>query len=79
MADEKNQEPGIVYERVNRPIGKMLLNNFLGGIVWSLGTLIGASVVISIVGYLIAQVDFVPIIGKWVADIILASQSNLSR
>ena len=76
---ENNNKDGMVYERVNRPIGKILLNNFLGGIAWSLGTLIGASVVIGIVGYLIAQVDFVPIIGKWVADIILASQSNLTK
>jgi hypothetical protein len=76
---ENKDDSGMVYERVNRPLGKMLLHNFLGGIAWSLGTLLGASIIIGIIGYIIAQIDFVPIIGKWVADIIQSSQSNLSQ
>jgi len=47
----------------------MLLNNFLGGIAWSLGTFFGAAVVVGIIVFLLSKIDLVPIIGSWIAQI----------
>ncbi|MBI2268445.1 MAG: hypothetical protein HYU80_03330 [Candidatus Blackburnbacteria bacterium] len=56
-------------DRVHRPLGKMLLHNFLGGIAWALGVTVGLSIVLGILGYLVSKVDFVPVIGDFVKKI----------
>lgn len=42
---------------------------FLTGLLSGLASVIGASLVFSIVIYLFSQVDLVPIIGDWLADV----------
>src|SRR3989338_4645975 len=63
MPDQTEQEqPGELYKKVERPLGKILLNNFLGGIFWSLGMLIGTTLVFSIIIFFVREIDFIPII-----------------
>ncbi|OGD95614.1 hypothetical protein A3A48_00980 [Candidatus Curtissbacteria bacterium RIFCSPLOWO2_01_FULL_37_9] len=78
MPDQTEQEqPGELYKKVERPLGKILLNNFLGGIFWSLGMLIGTTLVFSIIIFFVRKIDFIPIISNFMTDIIETSQNNL--
>lgn len=54
----------------NTPL-KLLGFQFLRGIAMGFGTVVGATIVVSIAAFLLAQIDFVPIIGEW-AQIIAA-------
>ena len=45
----------------------MLLNNFLGGIVWGVGSVLGATVVVAAIGYLITTFKAVPFLGEIIA------------
>jgi len=48
---------------------KILIDNFLGGIAWSLGTFVGLGLLAVIVGYVISKIDLIPILGTWIAQI----------
>lgn len=56
-------------EKVYRSRGKMLLDNFLGGIVWALGVWVGSAIIIALLVYFISKIDFVPIIGGFMASV----------
>lgn len=64
-------------EKVYRSKRDIVINNFLGGISWSLGTLIGASVILAIFGYFLSQINLVPIIGEWLSQIVGEAQKNI--
>jgi len=66
---EENLDPAEKYNKIYRSLPRMLLNNFLGGIAWSLGTFFGAAVVVGIIVFLLSKIDLVPIIGSWIAQI----------
>ena len=74
----EEKTPGEKYKNVERPIKKMLLYNFLGGITWSLGVLIGFGLIFSIIAYFVSKIDFIPIIGSLLADVVKSAQSNLT-
>ncbi len=65
------------YERVHRPFWKMVFNNFFGGIAWSIGVLIGTTIVIAIAAFFIRKIDFVPIFGHFFAEVLKSAQSNI--
>ena len=52
----------------NSPI-KLLLFQFMRGIAMGFGTVVGATILVSFAAYLLAQIDFVPIIGDWATRI----------
>ncbi len=58
------------FEKVTMSRKDILINNFLGGIFWSLGTLVGATIILGIVGYFLSRVDFVPLISNWTSSIL---------
>lgn len=53
---------------LNSP-GRMLALQFARGLALGLGTVVGASILVSVSVYLLSQVDFVPILGDWAAEI----------
>jgi hypothetical protein len=57
-------------ENIYRSRKKMLFDNFLGGIVWSIGVWVGTTIVIALVVYLLSKVNYIPVIGDFVANII---------
>ena len=75
---EEIQQPGEKYKNIERPLGKILLYNFLGGITWGLGVLIGTGIIISIAAFFVSKIDFIPILGQFLADILKSAQSNLT-
>ena len=50
----------------------LFLSNFLGGIAWGLGTVIGATIVAGLLALIIHLLGGIPFIGKWMAEIKVA-------
>jgi hypothetical protein len=55
----------VLYQSVAR----VLLFRFASGMAVGLGTVIGATVLLSIILWLLSQVELIPIIGDWAAEI----------
>ena len=49
---------------------KELLLQLSKGMAFGLGSVLGASVIVSLTVYLLSHVEFIPIIGEWVKNII---------
>lgn len=58
---------------------KIFFNNFLGGIAWGLGATVGVSILVALFGFLLRQVDVVPVLGTFVSDITAFVLENLQR
>lgn len=58
------------FNNVYRGRKKMMFDNFLGGIAWSFGTIIGGTILLLIIGFFLSKIDFVPIIGGWVHRVV---------
>lgn len=58
------------HERIYRPRREIFINNLIGGVAWGLGGLIGATVVVALLGVLIVQTQRIPLIGGVVEVII---------
>ncbi len=48
---------------------QIVVDNFIGGIAWSLGTIVGFALLAIVIGFLISRINLVPIIGDWAAQI----------
>jgi hypothetical protein len=56
-------------EKVYRSRAKMMLDNFLGGIVWSVGVWVGSGVIIALLIYFLSKIDLVPIVGDFLGNV----------
>lgn len=56
-------------EKLNRNRKKIVIDNFLGGIAWSIGVWIGTTIIVGIFVFIIAKIDFIPVVGNFVAEI----------
>ncbi|MGL4312006.1 MAG: DUF5665 domain-containing protein [Paracoccaceae bacterium] len=57
------------YIKVHNSYWQMIGFQFLRGLATGLGTVIGATVVVSFLALSLAKIDFIPIVGKWAARI----------
>jgi hypothetical protein len=48
---------------------KLGLFQLYRGLAFGLGSVLGATILVSVAAYLLAQIDFIPIIGDWAGDI----------
>ena len=51
-------------------IPKLLWFHLLKGIAFGLGSVLGATVVLSMLVYILSQMEFIPIIGEWITAIL---------
>lgn len=58
------------HQNVYRSRKQIVIDNLLGGIAWGLGSIIGATIVVSLIGFLLSQVETVPFIGKIVQNVV---------
>ena len=58
------------YEEVKANKRHIFLNNFLGGFAWALGATIGLAIIFIILGLIAKNINLVPIVGNFVADVI---------
>jgi len=61
--------------RFNDSLLRMTGVQFVRGLAFGLGSVIGATIVVSVVAYILAQVELVPIIGDWAKAISQEMQS----
>lgn len=57
------------FVRIQNSWWRMMLQAFARGLAVGLGTVIGASVLVSVLVYLLSQIDFIPLIGDWATEI----------
>lgn len=65
------------YIRLHNSLPKLIGFNLLRGLAFGLGTVLGATLLVWILGQFLSNIDFVPIIGEWAAEI--ASQMNADK
>lgn len=65
------------FVRVQNSWGLMLWQALLRGMAVGLGTVIGASILVSVVVYFLSQIDFVPVIGDWAKQISQEIQDSI--
>ena len=56
-------------EKIYREKKELVVNNFLGGIAWGLGSVIGATIIAIMLALLIQFLGGIPFIGRWMAEI----------
>jgi hypothetical protein len=58
------------FVRLHNSIVKLLWFNLLRGAAFGLGTVLGASVLLSALVWSVSQVEMLPVIGEWAAEIV---------
>lgn len=66
------------YERVVMRKRHIILNNFIGGISWGLGATLGLAIVLTVLGFILSKLDWIPVVGEFVSKIsVYVSQKSL--
>ncbi len=65
------------FIRIQNSTTRLLIFNLARGMAFGLGTVLGASVLLSTLVWSLSQVEFLPVIGEWAAEI--ARQMKLSQ
>ena len=65
------------FVTLHNSVPRLLAFQFARGLAFGLGTVLGGGLLLSILAWSLAQIDFVPIIGGWAAQI--AAELNASR
>lgn len=58
------------HENIYKKKRYIMINNFLGGVMWGMGTVIGGLLIVIILGFVISKIDLVPIVGSWMRDVL---------
>lgn len=54
---------------IEKSKGRLFVDNLIGGIGWGIGTIIGAVLLVSVLGFIAARVQAVPIVGEFVYNV----------
>jgi len=65
------------FVRIHNNLPRFLALNFARGLAVGLGTLLGATLLLSVIVWALSQIEFLPIIGDWAAQI--SEQMNEAR
>lgn len=65
------------FVRVQNSMWRLLTFQFLRGLAFGLGSVFGATLLVSVLAWWVSQFEFLPIVGDWAAQI--AKQIELSR
>lgn len=57
------------FIQVQNSVPRLLLFQFGRGLAFGLGTVLGGGLLLSIIAWSLAQIDFIPIIGDWAVEI----------
>jgi hypothetical protein len=67
------------FVRLHNSLPKLLLFNLMRGAAFGLGTVLGASVVLSFLVWSISQIEMLPVIGEWAAEIARQMEAAAER
>lgn len=65
-------------QNLNSPV-RFVGFQFLRGLAFGLGTVMGASILVSLLAVMLAQIEFLPIIGEWAAEIARQIEAEIER
>jgi hypothetical protein len=57
------------FVRIHNSLPRLLAFNFARGLAMGLGTVVGATLLLSVIAWSLSQIEFLPIIGEWAAQI----------
>lgn len=57
------------FVKIQNSLWRFMLQALLRGMAVGLGTVVGASILVSILLFMLSQIDFLPIIGDWAREI----------
>jgi hypothetical protein len=57
------------FVRIHNNMPRLLAFNFARGLAVGLGTVLGATVLLSLILWALSQIEFLPIIGEWASQI----------
>ena len=57
------------FVRIHNSVPRLLLFQFFRGLAFGLGTVIGATILVGLVSLFLSNIDFIPIVGEWAAEI----------
>jgi hypothetical protein len=57
------------HEKIYRSKKRIIFDNFLAGIAWGVGSVIGATIFIAILAYFLSKINFVPVVGDFVTEV----------
>ncbi|UWQ18452.1 DUF5665 domain-containing protein [Jannaschia sp. M317] len=60
------------FIRVHNSVPRLILFQLYRGVAFGLGTVLGATVVLSIVLWSLSQINFIPVIGDWATQLLEA-------
>lgn len=58
------------FIQVQNSVWRMIWFQLLRGLAFGLGSVLGASIIVSLLAWSVSQIEFLPIIGEWAAQIV---------
>ncbi len=58
------------FIKVQNSVWRLILFQFARGLAFGLGTLMGATVLVSLIAWWASQFSFIPILGEWMTQIV---------
>ena len=76
--EEKEKVVEKYYIEIPASIKKRFLIGLVQGVGWGVGISAGTALILYLIGLILSKVDFVPIFGQFLAEIIKSAQGNLN-
>ncbi len=54
----------------------LMWHQFLRGLAFGLGSVVGATILVSVLVYFLSWVDFIPVLGEWAAEVVRIVQGE---
>lgn len=58
------------FVRIHNSMWRLISFQFIRGLAFGLGSVIGATILVSLLAYSLRSIDFIPIIGEWAKQIV---------
>ena len=58
------------FIRVQNSLWRLIAFQFVRGLAFGLGSVVGATLLVSVLAWWLSQIEFLPIIGDWAAQIV---------
>lgn len=65
------------FIQIHNSVPKLILFQLYRGLAFGLGSVLGATVVLSVLVWSLSQINFIPVIGDWATQVLDVIQPNL--